>query len=174
MAPTTTTSFGGAGNNTSVGRMFGGKTARDIVYAFYQKYNPTKVADVDKVLQKYTGKEEQLLRNLAKKYNVDPTLLGLPPQRGGTLTAAPGGFGQVSGLGGGSSGFASHASSSTPSTFGSFASSNQTSSGFGGLSGAGPQSTFNGAGAASNTGFSSFGSNPSSGFGSSPFGAARR
>lgn len=59
------------------GRTFGGKTAREILIAFYQQRNPSKVSEVDKLLAKYAGNEEQLLRNLAKKYSLDPSYFGL-------------------------------------------------------------------------------------------------
>merc|ERR1712238_529739 len=55
---------------------FGGKNPREILTAFYQEYNPTKVSEVDKLLNKYNGNEEQMFRNLAKKYNVDPSIFG--------------------------------------------------------------------------------------------------
>jgi len=55
----------------------GGQSPRDILVAFYQKYNPTKLSDVDHLLTKYQGREETLFRNLAKKYNLDPSCFGL-------------------------------------------------------------------------------------------------
>ena len=36
---------------------------------FYQTHNPAKLTEIDKVLEMYAGKEEQLFLNLAKKYN---------------------------------------------------------------------------------------------------------
>ena len=155
--------------SSSSARTFGGRTAREIVQAFYQKYNPSKIPEIDKVLMKYAGKEEQLLRNLAKKYNLDPNILGLSA----APAPAPVGFGSPAPLGqstqfghastmGSSGGFSSFASA-TPTAntgFGSFAPSSQsTTPGFGALSPA----------PAPSTGFGG-----SAGFGSPPFGAARR
>ncbi|RLN51243.1 hypothetical protein BBJ28_00015670 [Nothophytophthora sp. Chile5] len=40
--------------------------------AFYQKYNPEKVGDVDQVLTKYKGKESKLFNALVKKYGPEP------------------------------------------------------------------------------------------------------
>ncbi len=56
---------------------FGG---RDMLLEFYQTHNPTKVNEIDKVLAKYAGKEELMFRTLAEKYNVDPSIFGLPKQ----------------------------------------------------------------------------------------------
>ncbi|KAG9411368.1 hypothetical protein AC1031_017006 [Aphanomyces cochlioides] len=40
--------------------------------AFYEKYNPDKVAEVPAVLSKYAGKEKQLFEALVKKYGPEP------------------------------------------------------------------------------------------------------
>lgn len=40
------------------------------VAAFYQKYNPSKMDALPEILQKYQGKEEELLRKLHKQYNI--------------------------------------------------------------------------------------------------------
>jgi density-regulated protein DRP1 len=40
--------------------------------AFYKRYNPEKVDDVDNVLAKYKGKEAQLFNALVKKYGPEP------------------------------------------------------------------------------------------------------
>jgi len=69
---------------------FAGKPPREMLYKFYQEYNPNKIGEVDKLLTKYAGKEEQMFRKLAQKYNLDPTVFGL----GSFPTPAPGGFGQ--------------------------------------------------------------------------------
>lgn len=58
---------------------FSGKSARDTLYAFYQQRNPSKLGEVDKLLAKYQRNEEQMFRNLAKKYNLDPSVFGLQP-----------------------------------------------------------------------------------------------
>lgn len=166
--PIASTPFGTSGGETK----FGGKTARELLVSFYQERNPSQLAKVDQLLTKYAGKEEQLLRNLAKKYNIDPSLFGLKtahtPQASGIGSSTPA-FGQTSGFGspspfGQSSGFSASSSAtfgqnvaSTPSSgFGSFS---QNRGGFGSLSG-------------NNSGFGStgFASPPAA----TPFGAARR
>jgi hypothetical protein len=40
------------------------------VFAFYQKYNPSKLDDVPMILEKYKGKEGDLLAKLKKQYGV--------------------------------------------------------------------------------------------------------
>jgi len=172
-------------------RLFNGKTARDLLYQFYQEKNPSKVTEVDKLLSKYNGKEEQMFRNLAKKYQLDPSVFGIsaaaPTQAPGFGSPAatpafgqastmgggaspfgqsPGGFGQPSPLGGGNG-----MSNSKPpgQAFGSGSTSGfgaSSASGFGSLA----QSTPSPFGGQS----SGFGTAPPA-FGSpSPFGAARR
>jgi hypothetical protein len=81
--------------------LIGGREPREVLVAFYQKYNPSKVGDVDKNLLKYKGNEELLFRNLAKKYNLDPTIFGLSPTPPASSApfgqpSASGGFGQTS------------------------------------------------------------------------------
>lgn len=44
--------------------------ARDKVIAFYKKYNPSKLSTVDTILEKYEGKENELLQKLYKQYNI--------------------------------------------------------------------------------------------------------
>jgi len=56
---------------------FCGKAAREILVDFYQQHNPSKITEVDKLLAKYAGNEENLLRNLSRKYNIDERLFGL-------------------------------------------------------------------------------------------------
>jgi len=67
---------------------FGGKTPRELLTAFYQHTNPSKLSEVDKVLTKYSGQEEKLFRNLAQKYNVNPSVFGIPTQQptGGSVS----------------------------------------------------------------------------------------
>lgn len=160
------TSFGVNPPSTviSASSSFAQKSARELLLAFYQQNNPTKVSEVDKLLGKYAGKEEQMFRNLAKKYNVDPSLFGLKSaassfgQSGGL--GSPGPFGHTSGLSGsvaGSFGSQSHGG------FGSFAQPGQATGGFASLAATSPTPT------ASTGGFSSF-----SAASPNPFGAARR
>ncbi|KAL7580077.1 hypothetical protein ACA910_005062 [Epithemia clementina (nom. ined.)] len=88
-----------------------GKSPREILASFYEQRNPSKLGEVDKVLAKYQGNEEQLFRNLAKKYNLDPSYFGLPTTAATPSSFAPtptsfgssSGFGQPSVLGGGPS-----------------------------------------------------------------------
>jgi len=153
---------------------FGGKTARELLFAFYQQRNPSKIAEVDKLLAKYAGKEEQMFRNLAKKYNLDPSVFSLgaaapapTPAFGAPPIGQPAGFGQASTMSGG---FGNMASAPSTAGFGSFGQSPQGgTSGFGSLSTGGtPQPA---ASAPSTTGFGSFGQSPqgsTSGFGGTP------
>lgn len=54
--------------------------ARKLLVPFYKKHNPSKLGEVDKLLDKYKGNEEQMLRNVAYKYQVDATVaFNLPP-----------------------------------------------------------------------------------------------
>lgn len=52
-------------------------TTKEKLYKFYSVYNPLKVAKVDKLLAKYSCNEEELLRKLAKKYNVETSVFGI-------------------------------------------------------------------------------------------------
>nr|CCA26978.1 conserved hypothetical protein [Albugo laibachii Nc14] len=45
---------------------------RERLTAFYEKYNPEKVKEVDEVLSKYKGKENQLFNALVRKYGPEP------------------------------------------------------------------------------------------------------
>lgn len=163
--------------------MFNGRTARDLLLQFYQEKNPSKVAEVDKLLTKYHGNEEQMFRNLAKKYQLDCSVFGISssaPNPGfGSPPVANPAFGQASAMGGGSSPFGQ-----SPGGFG------QPSSigGGSGMSGSSPAGHSFGSGSTAGFGGSSnFGSlsqsspSPFGGqssnapaFGSPPFGAARR
>ena len=159
---------------------FLGKSAREMLTAFYQEKNPSKLSEVDRNLAKYYGKEEDLFRNLAKKYNVPLAAFGLSeaPQASGFgstgigMSASPG-FGQPSTLGGGSTfGLSPSSFGGTPNSGFGAASSGQ---GFGLTSGAsafGSQGFGALAHAPAPVGFGSFGSPlaPST----SPFGAPRR
>mmetsp|Transcript_32986 Transcript_32986/g.93424 ORF Transcript_32986/g.93424 Transcript_32986/m.93424 type:complete len:127 (-) Transcript_32986:185-565(-) len=42
---------------------------RTRLLAFYKRYNPKKMGEVDDLLKKYKGKEQKLLLKLQKKYN---------------------------------------------------------------------------------------------------------
>ena len=48
-------------------------TTRERVTKIYQQYNPTKLADVDKVLEKFAGRDQELIEMLEDKYSVKPS-----------------------------------------------------------------------------------------------------
>ncbi|KAF0711833.1 Aste57867_5091 [Aphanomyces stellatus] len=128
---------------------FGGVDYRAKVVEFYKQHNPDKLSEVDTVLAKYKGKEEELLQKLEAKYN-KPKATGFGAQSPFGAAAAP-------------------AFGSTPSPFGA------SPSAFGGNAAASP---FGAAAAAPAFGSnpSPFGAAPpaaaAGGFGSaSPFGA---
>jgi hypothetical protein len=176
------------------GALFGGRSPRDLLTSFYQQKNPSKLAEIDFVLNKYQGNEEHLFRNLSKKYNLDPSVFGLPsaPVVGAfgastsSIAPSPVGFGQPSALGGfgqtpaalgGGGIFGSPAAPPTNTGFGVA----PPSSAFGGSSTAGFGASGFGSLAHSSTppapGYAGFGSpsgGPAAPFGASPFGAPRR
>lgn len=180
--------------------LIGGREPREVLVAFYQKYNPNRLGEVDKVLVKYKGNEDVMFRNLAKKYNLDPSMFGLPPSpRAPASFGQPStpsvGFGQGSQPFGGSStpGFGQPSSLGASSTFGSpspaFGSPSAIGGGqpstFGSLSQPGTQQTMPFGGAMQQTGgFGSLSSSSTVGFGGgaafgggtppNPFGAPRR
>ena len=149
--------------------------------------DPAKIAEVDKLLAKYHGQEEQLFRNLAKKYNLNPSVFGLSAAPAGAfgapspgIASSPGGFGQPSALGGTPT-FGSPPPSFAGAAGGGFGGAATTpGQGFGSASGASPFGS-QGFGALAHSpapaGFGSYGSPPATPFGgsnASPFGAPRR
>jgi hypothetical protein len=105
-----------------------GKNPRAMLIEFYQKVNPTKLADVDKLLAKYQGNYEHMFRNLAVKYNLDASVFGL------TAVALDGycGLGQSPPMGGTSTFGSDLLRGKTQSPFGSTLGFNQPASpGFG-------------------------------------------
>lgn len=74
---------------------FGGRNPRDILTSFYTTRNPAKLAEVDKTLAKYAGREQLLFLNLAKKYNVDPSDFGVNAAQN-TIQSPASGFGTSS------------------------------------------------------------------------------
>jgi Ca2+-binding EF-hand superfamily protein len=164
-------------------QMFNGRTARDLLLQFYQEKNPSKVAEVDKLLTKYRGNEEQMFRNLAKKYQLDCSVFGISssaPNPGfGSPTVANPAFGQASAMGGGSSPFGqSPGGFGQPSSIGGGSGMSGSSPvghsfGSGSTAGFGGSSNF---GSLAQTSPSPFGGQSSNApvFGSPPFGAARR
>ena len=65
------------------------------VNGFYLKHNPTKVEEIPKLLEKYRGQENELIRKLEKKYGV---ISGLS-STGDTSTGTGTGTGTVMGIG---------------------------------------------------------------------------
>ena len=47
------------------------RTFSQQIYSFYEKYNPTKIHEIPKLLEKYKGQEQDLIRKLEKKYGVE-------------------------------------------------------------------------------------------------------
>ena len=72
-APTPSASASAPGKPTLC---LNGRTPKEMLLSFYQTHNPAKLHDssIDRVLLKYAGNEEQLFRNLAMKYNLDPNI----------------------------------------------------------------------------------------------------
>jgi hypothetical protein len=173
-------------STTSAASSFGGKSAKEILTSFYQQHNPSKIDEIDKLLQKYAGNEEQLFRNLAKKYNMDPSMFGVTSNAPAPSFGSQSAFGQPStpatSSGFGSSAFGQSSALGNSGGFGQSAPSFGQTSGFGAMS-SGPSSGFASfSQSTQGTGFGglsgstpAFGS-PGGGFGasSSPFGSARR
>jgi hypothetical protein len=158
-----------------------GKTTREILMAVYEKYNPSKLGEIDKVLLKYAGQEELMLRNLAKKYNINHSDLGLKDD-----IKATGGEAMISGFGHKAPfGFGSLSNTSSHGGFGSLTQMGYPGSGLGANAtttlsasgGSGFGGGFFGSGSTS-VSFASLGSPAGSNtpaFGTStPFGAPRR
>lgn len=140
---------------------FNGKSARELLTEFYREKNPEKVNQVDRLLEKYRGNEEALFRNLAQKYNLDPSIFGISS----APAPIPGGFGSSSSMG--TNGFGGG-------TFGGTSSTQFGSAGFGAASPLGQNSVFGSApvSASSPHGGSVFGSAAgSTSFGASGFGS---
>ena len=52
---------------------------RQILIDFYTKYNPSKLNQVENNLRRYAGREDELFRQLSRKYNVQNPLTGEAP-----------------------------------------------------------------------------------------------
>jgi hypothetical protein len=77
------------------------KDPRQLLIQFYQQYNSDKIVEVDKLLAKYQGNYDVMFRNLAKKYNLNPSVFGLSAEDPAPSSFnSPVGFGQPSPLGG--------------------------------------------------------------------------
>jgi hypothetical protein len=149
---------------------FGGRNPRDLLVNFYTSHNPAKLAEVDKTLAKYAGKEDLLFLNLAKKYNVDPAQFGVNASQASVASPLPAFGAQGSGFGAPSFGSPAPLGGGATATGGGFGSSGGVFGTSGGFSGAGG-STFGSlaAGSAFGGASASFGAAPAN-----PFGAARR
>ena len=122
----------GFGNTAGGGSLFGGGNAassapvnslsninqiQQRVQAIYSQHNPSKLSEIPQLMEKYRGRELQLIANLEKKYNIDSSNAGQAnnnmmggAQPGGGFGAFGGnnaahsgtstGFGQASQLGG--------------------------------------------------------------------------
>lgn len=140
---------------------------RERLIQFYQQHNPSKLADIDKTLAKYQGREEKLFHDLEMKYKqqqqplpasssafgAQPTAtFGSTSSFGQQSQQSTGGFGSTSSVGSGfrqQSQAPAFGSSSSSTGFSSFAS---QSTGFGGVAATAP--TMGGFGAASTFGSS--------------------
>lgn len=154
-----------------------GKSPRDILRSFYEQRNPSKLNELDKVLAKYQGNEDQLFRNLAKKYNLDPSYFEVQAAGGSSSVvpsqsfASPTVFGQPSVLGGGPSPLGPSHNNIETSLYGGTAQSPRSLGGFGqpSILGGGPSQSSFGA-KTSSQGFASppsgvgFGATSSQGF----------
>jgi hypothetical protein len=160
-----------------------------MLVSYYQTHNPSKLNEVDTLLNKYAGREEQLFLNLAKKYNLDPSMFGIVAPRPAATTPSTGTmtFGSPAPMGntsvfGSAPTAVGFGSASTAGAFGASGGGFGTSSGFGSASqGGGFGSLASSAGAgfgslassAAGTGFGAFGDGVR-GSQPNPFGEARR
>jgi hypothetical protein len=49
------------------------------VHAFYARYNPSKTAEIPQLLEKFQGREDEMMDRLVKKYGPEPTAPGQRP-----------------------------------------------------------------------------------------------
>jgi len=166
-----TQGFGNAAFGATTNAAPGNQDHRQRLTQFYQKYNPSKIASIDKTTQKYMGKETQLYTELEKKYGPGSTGFfqgGNQTIQGGgfsSFATTPSSFGSASQSGFGAQGFGS-----TQQPASGFGSTQQPASGFGSTqqpaSGLGStQQPASGFGSTQQP-VSGFGSNSSAGFGS--------
>jgi len=64
---------------------------RERLLKFYHQFNPSKVGDVDKILEEFRGREDEMFEVLSQKYNspVAPPLRVMPTPPTGSPTHAP-------------------------------------------------------------------------------------
>lgn len=72
-------------------------SAREKMIKFYNDHNPSKLDSVDTTLEKYALREEELLKNLAKRYNVDPGVFGVGESSTAFTSTAGGAFASYAG-----------------------------------------------------------------------------
>ncbi len=85
-------------------------SAREKLIQFYNDHNKSKLDSVDATLEKYASREEELFKNLAKRYSVDPAVFGAGESSTSTAFMSTAG-----------GAFASYAGSTPRVTFGSLA-----------------------------------------------------
>jgi hypothetical protein len=151
-----------------------------MLVSYYQEHNPSKVNEVDTLLNKYAGREEELFLNLAKKYNLDPSMFGVvapppatTPSTGAMTFGSPAAMGNTSVFGSASSGGGFGGAAVGFGTSSGFGSASQ-GSGFGALSSSTGVGFGSLASSAAVSGFGGFGGGTSGGSQINPFGEARR
>lgn len=68
------------------------------VQAIYAQYNPSKLAEIPSLMEKYRGRELQLVANLEKKYNIDHSTTTANSGAGGMFGSSPGAGAGTGGL----------------------------------------------------------------------------
>jgi hypothetical protein len=86
------------------------------VRAIYEKHNPQKLGDVPRILEKYRGREMELLDSLHAKYGI--AAKSAPAPGGGATPGGLFGFGSPSGAGAGAGGASTGSVFGKPSGFG--------------------------------------------------------
>eukprot|EP01032_Pedospumella_encystans_P011975 gene11975-13889_t len=102
----------GFGNAAGGGSLFGGGSAatsapvnslsninqiQQRVQAIYSQHNPSKLSEIPQLMEKYRGRELQLIANLEKKYNIDSSNAGQGNNNMMGGAQASGGFGAFGG-----------------------------------------------------------------------------
>ena len=85
-------------NNQGSKRVMYTGSAREKMIKFYYDHNPSKLDSVDTTLEKYALREEELLKNLAKRYNVDPRVFGVGESSTAFTSTAGGAFASYAGI----------------------------------------------------------------------------
>ena len=61
------------------------KNYKEIITAFYQKHNPAKLDEISTLLEKYKGKEEEMITKLKNKYEKQTATAAPLPQKDNNL-----------------------------------------------------------------------------------------